>query len=75
MAELHDILPDLTPAEIKQMADNPPQTLKRELTIDDAKTLARRLRSLRAEVEIRDDQGEFVYENYREIKPPRPYPG
>jgi ribosomal protein L7/L12 len=75
MAEVRALRPDLSPKEVKQLVQNPPQTLKENLDWLEATKLARHLRNFDAVVEIRDIHDEYVFENYRELKTPRPYPG
>ncbi len=77
MAEIRSLRPDWTPAQVKRLVHNLPQTLKDGLVLSDARILAKRMRNAGAVVEIRDANDEFVYEDYFEIKEmkTKPYPG
>jgi ribosomal protein L7/L12 len=75
MAEIRAIRHDLTPTQAKELLARVPQVLVRDVTFYEGMDLVRRFRRLGADVELRTSRGEYVYEHYRDVRPPKPYPG
>ncbi len=75
MAGLREFRPDLSPARVKALLEGGENLILGELLRSDAQRVANTLRGLGAVVEIRNSDNEYVYENYREVRPIKPYPG
>jgi|SRR5215469_3273590 len=70
--------PGLTPDAARTLLQNLPLMFRDGLEREAAFNLARKLRDARGVVEVRDADGQFVYEHYVEVDPrrqPKPYPG
>ena len=75
MAGIRELRPELTPKAVKAMIDEGEIVAGQDLNLWDAQSLAARVVGLDACAEIRNWQNEYVYEHYRETRPPKPYPG
>jgi hypothetical protein len=70
--------PDLTSAAARALVQNLPLKFRDGLEREAAFNLARKLRAAQGVVEVRDADGQYVYEHYLEVDPqrqPKPYPG
>ena len=73
--EIRDLRPELSPAAALELIDAAPSTVRFDLNWWDAKSVAAKLRFAGGIAEIRDPDGEFVYEHYRPPRESKPYPG